>query len=116
MTDGSHIPVLGADVTLRRAADGEAWELQIAGQSIQPNDIAAEVLLLVNGGRSIDGMVDLLALRYTAPRADIARDVITVLDDLAARGALQLRQPPAWKAPLSMFWTWLGLLFRRRPG
>ena len=114
MTDGLHIPALGDEVKLQRTADGEAWELWLADQRVQPNDIAAEVLQLVNGARSIDGIVDLLAMRYTAPRADIARDVIAVLDDLAGRGALRLREPPPWKTGLSMFWTWLGLRFRRR--
>ena len=113
MSDGVQIPVFLAGVRLEGGSDGQGWRLWVAGEEIHPNDIAGEILRLVNGARSIDILVDLLALRFTAPRERIAADVVAVLDDLVARGAIRLREPPQWKLTLSMLGTWLKLLVRR---
>jgi pyrroloquinoline quinone biosynthesis protein D len=47
-----------------------------------------EVLQLCDGVRSVSAMVDQLAEKYRAERADIAVDVIAMLQDLADKGFL----------------------------
>ncbi len=112
MTDGAHIPVFTLGTELRQA-EGRWW-LAVAGERSQPNAIAVDLLRLVNGHRPVDTIVDLLALRYEAPRQRIMADVVVLLDDLVARGAILLREQPQWKLSLAMLWTWLKLPFRRR--
>ena len=51
---------------------------------------ATEVLKLVDGARTVDGIVDELAERYAAPRTEIATDVAALLQDLEAKGVLRL--------------------------
>ncbi|MET0593603.1 MAG: pyrroloquinoline quinone biosynthesis peptide chaperone PqqD [Polyangiaceae bacterium] len=48
---------------------------------------AADVVGLLGGPKSVDAIVDSLAAKYgEAARADIARDVLDLLHDLASRG------------------------------
>lgn len=114
MIHEAQIPAFGPDVSLRFDADSKAWVLLSPNKRYLPNEVAAEILQLVDGARPIDSMLDLLAERYTAPRVQIAKDVLPVLEDLAGQGVLELREPPQWKLSLSMFVTWVKLLFRRR--
>ena len=53
-----------------------------------PDEIALEVLRLVDGQRDEARIIDLLAERFAAPRDVIAADVRNMLQDLAQRGAL----------------------------
>ena len=55
---------------------------------LAPDEIAVEVLQLCDGVRSVDQMVDLLAIKYAADRAAIGADVIAMLQDLADKGFL----------------------------
>ena len=50
----------------------------------------SEALRLVDGARSIGAIIDALADRFAAPRATIAADVTIMLQDFAAKGAIQL--------------------------
>ena len=55
-----------------------------------PDEIAVEILKLIDGERSINIIVDDLAGRFQAPRDVIATDVTAALQDLSVRGAVQL--------------------------
>jgi pyrroloquinoline quinone biosynthesis protein D len=53
-------------------------------------------LQLCDGARSVADMIDVLAAKYAAPRADIGADVIVMLQDLADKGFLtQTREKTA---------------------
>ncbi len=54
------------------------------------DDHAAEVLQLVDGRRSVAEITAALALKYNAPVAEIAGDVVAMLQDLHVKGAIQL--------------------------
>jgi pyrroloquinoline quinone biosynthesis protein D len=90
MTDMSAIPGFRRGVKLRFDAVRQAWVLLAPEKLFLPDEIAVEILKLVDGVRSIDGIVDELAARFTAPREQIATDVKGALEDLSARGAIQL--------------------------
>jgi pyrroloquinoline quinone biosynthesis protein D len=64
------------------------WVVLSPEKLFVPAEQAAEILRLVDGARSVDGIVDDLALRYQAPREVIAGDVIAMLQDLADKGVL----------------------------
>ena len=53
-----------------------------------PDEIAVEVLKLCDGQRSVADITDHLAAIYTAPREEIAGDIIAMLQDLADSGFL----------------------------
>ena len=121
MIDGSHIPAFAPGTSLgpdsESGPEHQQWLLQTADGPIRPNDIAIEVLRLVNGHRPVDTIVDLLAQRYEAPRERIHADVLAILDKLAGRKALSFREPARWKVSLSMLTLWLRLkLGKRRRG
>jgi pyrroloquinoline quinone biosynthesis protein D len=90
MTDGASIPAFRRGVKFRFDAVREQWVLLAPEKLFMPDEIAVEILQLIDGARTIDMIVDDLAARFEAPRDEIAGDVIATLDDLASRGAVQL--------------------------
>lgn len=90
MTDEVAIPAFRRGVKFRFDAVRDAWVLLAPEKLFMPDEIAVEILKLVDGGRSIGAIVDDLAARFDAPRDTIATDVIAALQDLSARGAIQL--------------------------
>jgi pyrroloquinoline quinone biosynthesis protein D len=85
------VPCFRRGVRLRYDEARGQWALLAPEKLFQPDETAAEILRLVDGARTISAIADDLAARFDAPRAVIAADVIATLDDLAARGALELR-------------------------
>jgi pyrroloquinoline quinone biosynthesis protein D len=90
MTDRATAPAFRRGVKFRFDAVRDAWVLLAPEKLFMPDEIAVEILKLVDGSRSIDGIVDDLSARFDAPRDLIATDVVTALEDLSARGAVQL--------------------------
>ena len=50
---------------------------------MMPDEIAVEVLKLVDGARSIDAISDQLATRFRAPLDEIRADILVMLQELA---------------------------------
>nr|WP_087575812.1 pyrroloquinoline quinone biosynthesis peptide chaperone PqqD [Sphingomonas sp. CDS-1] len=90
MTDEAAIPAFRRGVKFRFDAVRDAWVLLAPEKLFMPDEIAVEILKLVDGERSIRAIVDDLAARFDAPRELIATDVIAALNDLSARGGIQL--------------------------
>ncbi len=67
-----------------------AWVLLGPERLFLPDEHAVEVLRLVDGVRTVDGIVTDLAARYDAPSDAIRSDVVDMLADLSARGAIRL--------------------------
>jgi pyrroloquinoline quinone biosynthesis protein D len=89
MTD-LRIPRFAPGVRLRHDAVRGAWVVLAPERLFMPDAHALAVLKLVDGARSVDGIVAALAALYDAPQAEIAADVAALMEDLAARGALRL--------------------------
>ena len=68
----------------------DAWVLLGPERLFMPDEHAVEVLKLVDGVRTVDGIVTDLAARYDAPAEAIRSDVTDMLADLSARGAIRL--------------------------
>jgi pyrroloquinoline quinone biosynthesis protein D len=90
MTGADTVPSFRRGVKFRFDAVRQAWVLLAPEKLFMPDEIAVEILKLIDGARSLDAIVDDLAARFQAPRNLIATDVTTILEDLAARGAVQL--------------------------
>ena len=67
-----------------------AWVLLGPERLFLPDEHAVEVLKLVDGVRCVDAIAADLATRYAAPVSDIRADVVAMLADLSARGAIRL--------------------------
>ena len=85
----SAVPRFKRGVKFRFDAVRKVWIILAPEKLFMPDDIAVEILKLVDGARSTDLIVDDLARRFDAPRATIAGDVEAALDDLSLRGAIQ---------------------------
>ena len=81
-------PVLPRHTRLKFDETRQRWVILAPERVLAPDDIAVEILQLCDGERTVAGMVDLLASRYAADRAEIAADVIAMLADLAEKGFL----------------------------
>ena len=86
--DGSAVPRLARGVKLREDQARGRWVVMAPERMFVPDEIALEVLKLVDGHRSVDAVVDELAARFAAPRDEILGDVAEMLRDLRDKGVL----------------------------
>lgn len=86
--DGSAVPRLARGVKLREDQARARWVVMAPERMFVPDEIALEVLKLVDGQRSVDAIVDDLAARFAAPRDEILSDVAEMLRDLRDKGVL----------------------------
>jgi pyrroloquinoline quinone biosynthesis protein D len=84
------VPALARGVKFRFDEVRQRWVLLAPERLFVPDDQAVEILKLVDGSRSLGGIVDDLAARFNAPRELIAGDVAAMLADLSAKGAIRL--------------------------
>nr|WP_237561504.1 pyrroloquinoline quinone biosynthesis peptide chaperone PqqD [Frateuria defendens] len=73
---------------LRRDLVRDQWVLLAPERVIELDDIAYEVVSRIDGVRSVDALVDILAAEFDADRAQVAADVLDLLDDLVAKRVL----------------------------
>lgn len=74
-----------ADVIFREL-ETEAVLLDLAsGHYFGLNAVGTRVWRLVENGATVDGVIDGIAEEFDADRAEIARDVVELLTELAAR-------------------------------
>jgi pyrroloquinoline quinone biosynthesis protein D len=82
------IPAFAPGVRLHHDRARDRWVVMAPERMIVPDEIALEVLRLIDGARSHDAIVEALAEKFAAPREEIASDVAELLDDLSAKGVL----------------------------
>lgn len=82
----SMVPRLAPGVRLQQDRVRGTWVLQAPERVVVLDEIALEVVRLVDGSRPIAAAVDDLAGRFAAPRDEIAADVTALLEELAERG------------------------------
>ena len=68
----------------------DAWVVLAPERLFLPDEHAVEVLKLVDGQRSIQAIADLLAERFAAPVEVISGDVVSMLQDLAGKGVIEV--------------------------
>lgn len=94
--EGGSRPQLPRHVRLRFDETRQRWVLLVPERVLAPDDIAVEILQLCDGARRVDDIIDQLAAKYTAERANIAADVIALLQDLADKGfVVERRDEPS---------------------
>jgi pyrroloquinoline quinone biosynthesis protein D len=81
-------PRLAPGVRLHFDATRNAWVLLGPERIIETEGPASEILRRCDGSRTVDQIVDELAVVYTADRTEIAGDVIDMLAELVAKRML----------------------------
>jgi pyrroloquinoline quinone biosynthesis protein D len=82
------IPRFARGMRLREDQARSRWVVVGPERLFVPDEIALEILRLLDGIRSVDAIVDDLASRFDAPREAIATDVLALLRDLATKGVV----------------------------
>jgi len=88
--DEAGVPRFCRGIKFRHDAVRGAWVVLGPERAFLPDAPAVEVLRLIDGARSLGGIIDDLAARFDAPRAVIAEDVGVMLRDLSDKGAVTL--------------------------
>ena len=81
-------PTLPRHVRLQFDKVRDRWILLAPERVMVPDPTAVEILQQCDGERTIGGILDGLCDKYAAPRDEIGRDVLALLQDLADRGFL----------------------------
>lgn len=81
-------PVLPRHARLKFDDTRQRWVILAPERVLAPDEIAVEILQLCDGARNVAAIIDALAAKYTAGRAEIGRDVVAMLQDLADKGFL----------------------------
>ena len=84
------VPAFNRGFRLRHDPVRDAWVVLAPERLFLLDDIGVEVLKLVDGVRTVPGIIDALAERFAAPREVIAVDVEAMLRDLSDKGAIRL--------------------------
>lgn len=85
----SDVPRLPRGVRLRFDEVRGAHVLLAPERAFDLDAVAAEVLGLVDGTRSVAAIIDALAAKHDEDRAVIEGDVVAMLDDLAKKRVLE---------------------------
>jgi pyrroloquinoline quinone biosynthesis protein D len=87
MTEDS-VPRFARGTRLQYDRVRETWFIQAPERAFMADAIAAEVLQLVDGTRTLAAVIDTLAEKFDAPRAIITQDVLALVNDLAGKQVL----------------------------
>ncbi|MFJ5932287.1 pyrroloquinoline quinone biosynthesis peptide chaperone PqqD [Sphingomonas sp. NPDC092440] len=90
VTGEDAVPRFGAGVKFRFDEVRGAWVLLAPERLFQPDEIAVDILQLVDGVRTIAVIADTLAARFEASRDLVLTDVSDLLKDLAGKGVIGL--------------------------
>ncbi|MGH1481646.1 MAG: pyrroloquinoline quinone biosynthesis peptide chaperone PqqD [Geminicoccales bacterium] len=84
------IPSLPRGVKLRFDKARDAWVMLAPERVFMPDDIAVEILKRCSGQAALSSIIDDLAQTFSAPRDQVAKDVIAMLQDLADKGMVEV--------------------------
>lgn len=82
------VPRLPRHVKMRFDETRQRWVVLAPERLLVPDDIAIEILRLCDGVATVAGIATALSEKYGAPRDEVARDVVEMLQDLADKGVL----------------------------
>jgi pyrroloquinoline quinone biosynthesis protein D len=82
------VPRLPRHAKLRFDEARKRWTLLAPERVFVPDEIAVEILRRCDGVATVDAIVDALAAKFGAPRDEVARDVLEMLQDLADKGVI----------------------------
>jgi pyrroloquinoline quinone biosynthesis protein D len=89
------VPRFPRGTRFRFDATRNAWVILAPERLMMPDEIATEVLKLVDGARTIATISEQLAAHFNAPHDEILGDILTMLQELADDTVLEDARPPA---------------------
>lgn len=87
--DGGTVLRFPPHVKFRFDERRQAWIVLAPERLLLPDEQAIEILKLIDGARAVAAIIDDLAGQFDAPRAEIAGDVLGMLQDLIDKKVLQ---------------------------
>jgi len=87
------VPRFPRGTRFRYDATRSAWVILAPERLMMPDEIASEVLKLVDGARTITVISEQLATQFNAPHEEILADVLTMLQELADDTVLEDARP-----------------------
>jgi pyrroloquinoline quinone biosynthesis protein D len=88
MVVSASVLTLAPHIVFRFDDTRQRWIMMAPERLMLPDEQAVEILKLVDGKATVDGIVEALAAKFNAPREEIAGDVTEMLQDLAVKGCL----------------------------
>jgi len=82
------VPRLAPGYRLHEDADHARWVVTGPERFFLPDETTLEILRLVDGKRTIGAIIAELATSFDTPAADIAADVLGLLEDLGDKGVV----------------------------
>lgn len=82
------VPRLPRHIKLHFDAARQRWVLLAPERVLVPDEIAMEILKRCDGMAPVTAIVDTLADKFKAPREQVERDVIELLQELADKGTV----------------------------
>jgi pyrroloquinoline quinone biosynthesis protein D len=79
----SSVPRLPRGTRFRFDATRQAWVILAPERLMMPDEIAVEVLKLVDGVRPVSAIAEQLATKFNAPHDEILADILVMLQELA---------------------------------
>jgi pyrroloquinoline quinone biosynthesis protein D len=83
------VPRLPRGVRLRFDEARQQWVILAPERVLMPDEMAVTILQRCLDGASVGTVIDQLVTEYDAPRAEIAADVLAMLQDLADKAMLE---------------------------
>jgi pyrroloquinoline quinone biosynthesis protein D len=80
------LPKLARGVKLKFDEKRNSWLLNGPERVVLLDEIAHAVISRCAGSKSVGSICDELSKTYNAPRDEVARDVLELLDDMATKG------------------------------
>lgn len=81
-------PVLPRHIKLRHDEGRGVWMILAPERVFSPDEIAVEVLKLCDGSQTVAEIAGHLAKEYQAPEAEIANDIVSMLQELSDKGVV----------------------------
>ena len=83
----NHIPKLPRHAKLRYDEARKMWIINAPERVFELDDIASEIIQLVNGETSIEAIIDKLCEKFEeAPKELVSKDTLSMLQSLADKG------------------------------
>jgi pyrroloquinoline quinone biosynthesis protein D len=86
--DAATVPHLPPHIRLRFDAARQRWTLLAPERVFVPDEIAVEILQRCDGVASVATIAQALAQKYGAAREEVEADIVSLLQDLADKGAV----------------------------
>jgi pyrroloquinoline quinone biosynthesis protein D len=88
MIGAGTVPRLPRHIKLRFDESRQRWVLLAPERVLVPDEIAIEILQRCDGVATVGAIAETLAEKYQAPREEVERDIIELLQDLADKGTV----------------------------